>query len=210
MRHEDHDDREPTSGSERAGERRDGERPAESGRADGLEPAIDPDGQERLAEEHPDAPHEATRFDAGTGQGTVTGPPHDIAHLDRPILDGSTMSDEAEASVPNPHRGQVDPALAHRQPALTSTSTTRWLVAAIVAAVLVSAALFALYPWNPLWCSIGIGFALVALLAMLAVRATRLSRPARLRVEAALLGSIWVVPLAIFITVLATSADEIW
>ncbi|WP_449281279.1 hypothetical protein [Leucobacter sp.] len=200
MRHEDHDDREPMSGSERA----------EGDRGDGLEPAVDPDGRERLAEERPDAPHPATRFDAGTGQGTVTGPPHDIDHLDRPILDGSTMSDEAEASVPNPHRGQVDPALAHRQPALTNTSTTRWLVAAIVAAVVVSAALFALYPWNPLWCSIGIGFALVALLAMLAVRATKLSRPVRLRVEAVLLGAIWLVPLAIFIAVLATSADEIW
>lgn len=209
MRHEDHDARRRPGGAEQHGVSDDAERAAADA-GEELEPTVDPDGQERLAEEHPDAPHPATRFDAGTGQGTVGGPPHDIDELERPILDGSTMSAEAEASVPNPHRGKIDPALEHRQPALTSTSTTRWLVAAIIAAVLMSAALFALYPWNPLWCSIGIGFALVALLAMLAVRATGLSRPARLRVEAALLGAIWVVPLAIFITVLATSADEIW
>ncbi len=175
-----------------------------------IEPAVDPDSKDRMAEELPEPPHPATRLDAGTGQGTVSGPPRDSEFQERPILDGSTQGAMTEASVPNPHRGQTDPALEWRQPAVNSASTNRWLFSGIIAFVVVAVVLFVLYPWDPVWCSIGIGFALVALLVMIGVRATRLRLKVRLRVEAALLALIWLVPLAIIFTVLGTSADEIW
>lgn len=63
-----------------------------------------------------DKPHPATRYDAGSGQGTVSGPPYGEATQDRPVLDGSTMSPEAERAVDNPWRGIYDPEL-RRHPA---------------------------------------------------------------------------------------------
>ena len=57
-----------------------------------------------------ETPHEATRFDAGNGQGTVSGPP-DGETQDRPILDGSTQGAAAEREVDNPRRGMEDPGL---------------------------------------------------------------------------------------------------
>lgn len=57
-----------------------------------------------------DEPHEATEDDAGSGQGTVSGPPEGETQ-DRPILDGSTMSDEEEEKVEDPRKGMTDPAL---------------------------------------------------------------------------------------------------
>lgn len=178
--------------------------------ADRIEPEVDPDSQERIAEEHPDPPHAASRFDAGTGQGTVTGPPYDSDFQERPILDGSTQSPAAEASIPNPYRGETDPAAVHRQPALNSTSTNRWLIASVIAAAVVVAVLLLLLQWSPLWCGIGIVVALVSLILMLVVRASPLPLKPRLRVEAALMAVLWLVPLAIIITVLITAADQIW
>lgn len=175
-----------------------------------IEPAVDPDSQERLAEEIPEPPHTASRFDAGTGQGTVTGPDYGEALQERPILDGSTQNDFTESTVPNPHRGQVDPAAVHHQPALNSTSTNRWLIASTIAAVIVSGVLLLLLRFDPLWCGIGIIVALVGLLLVLGVRMSRIGRRARLRIEAVLLAIIWLVPLAIIVSVLVASADEIW
>ncbi len=60
--------------------------------------------------EHHDQPHEADRFDAGTGQGTVSEHP-DTPTQDRPVLDGSTESAESEASTPNARKGLEDPGL---------------------------------------------------------------------------------------------------
>ncbi|MBK0419165.1 hypothetical protein JD276_08980 [Leucobacter sp. CSA1] len=68
-------------------------------------------------EEHPadgyltdiGVPHEATRFQASNGAGTVSGPPPGETQ-DRPILDGST-EDEAERHVENPRRGMENPEL---------------------------------------------------------------------------------------------------
>lgn len=59
---------------------------------------------------HPDEPHEATRYDSGTGQGTVSGPPKGETQ-DRPILDGATQSQAEERAVENPRRGMEDPGL---------------------------------------------------------------------------------------------------
>ncbi|MBL5973105.1 MAG: hypothetical protein D3X82_04820 [Candidatus Leucobacter sulfamidivorax] len=66
--------------------------------------------------EHPHGVHEATRYDAGDGQGTVSGPPYGTATQDRPVLDGSTLSPEEERGVVNPWRGIYDPEL-RRHPA---------------------------------------------------------------------------------------------
>ena len=175
-----------------------------------LEPEIDPDAAEREPEERPDPPHEASRFDAGTGQGTVEGPPYDAELQERPILDGSTQSPEAEASVPNPYRGQSDPALIQLQPALNTTSTRRWFFASVVAFLLLSVALILLMKWDPVWCTVGVGVGVLALIGMAVVRASKIRRPARLRLDALLMAVLWLVPLAIILTVLLTHADEIW
>lgn len=57
-----------------------------------------------------DAPHPASRFDAGTGQGTYirrpTGP-----LLEHPVLDGATESPAAQHATENPFRGHRDPAM---------------------------------------------------------------------------------------------------
>ena len=55
-------------------------------------------------------PHEATEFDAGNGQGTVSGPPKGDVQQ-RPVMDGSTQSAAEEHSVDNPRRGMEDPGL---------------------------------------------------------------------------------------------------
>jgi len=175
-----------------------------------IEPEVNPDSLKRQHERLPDASHAATHFDAGTGQGTVTGPPHDGPLQERPILDGSTQDKVAEASVPNPNRGESDPAQMKNQPALNSTNTNRWLFAAVTAATIMTITLLLLMPWNPVWCGIGITVALVGVLAMLAIRASRIGVRARLRIDAMLMAIVWLVPLAIFIAVLLTSADAIW
>lgn len=59
---------------------------------------------------HGEKPHPASRTDAGNGQGTVSGPPHGETQ-DRPVLDGSTQSREAEREVDNPWRGVYNPEL---------------------------------------------------------------------------------------------------
>lgn len=187
------------------------DRAADDGREPGgIEPTVNPDSPKREREQMPEPPHPATRFDAGTGQGTVTGPPHDSPLQERPILDGSTQNYFAEATVPNPNRGESDPAQMKEQPALNSTNTNRWLFAAVIAAAIMTIVLLLLMPWNPVWCGIGITVALVGVLAMLAVRASRIGRTARLRLDAVLLAVVWLVPLAIFIFVLLTSAASIW
>lgn len=183
------------------------------GRSDGaqeVEPVIDPDSAEREHEEIRERPHGPSRFDAGTGQGTVSGPPKHTDLQERPILDGSTQSDAVEASVPNPYRGQADPAQMKRQPALNSTSTDRWLFAGMVAYVLLAIALVALSRWDAFWCGVGLAVGLLGLVAMLIVRATGIRRPLRLRIDAVLLTVIWLVPLAIILTVMISRADQIW
>lgn len=174
------------------------------------EPVIDPDSSRRLADELPEPAHPATEFDAGTGQGTVSGPPRGTELQQRPILDGSTQDDIAEATVPNPYRGQYDPATIGRQPALNSVRTDRWMITGVIATVLVSIVLFLLLPYDPLWCGIGILVAVAGLVGMGVVRLSGLPLTQRLRADAVLLAIIWLVPLAIFIAVLVTSSDEIW
>lgn len=178
-------------------------------RPEDIEPSVDPDSQELLAEELPEPPHPATEFDAGTGQGTVH-PPRTGRLQQRPILDGSTQDSVTESTVPNPHRGQEDPAMMKRQPALNSSSTDRWLVASVIAAAVMCAALLWLLPYNEVWCGIGIIVALVGVIAMLVLRLTRIGLKARLRIDAVLMALVWLVPLAVFIAVLITSSDEIW
>lgn len=56
-------------------------------------------------------PRTASRFDAGTGQGTVSEPHYGDTTLDHPVLDGSTLGPEAERAVDNPWRGITDPEL---------------------------------------------------------------------------------------------------
>lgn len=175
-----------------------------------LEPDVDPDAGERVLEEHPDPPHPASRYDAGTGQGTVTGPPYDVEVQERPILDGSTESAESEASVPNPYRGLSDPARVFRQPAVNSTNTRRWLTASVIAVVVVSTLLLLLARWDPVWCGVGIVVAVLAFAAMILVRASKIERPARLRLEAILMAVLWLVPLAIILTVMIGHRGEIW
>lgn len=187
------------------------DRVAKNGREPGtIEPSVNPDSPKRESQHMPEPPHPATHFDAGTGQGTVTGPPHDSPLQERPILDGSTQHYVTEAAAPNPNRGESDPAQVKHQPALNTTNTNRWLFAAAAAAAIMTVVLLLLMPWNPVWCGIGITVALVGVLAMLAVRASRIGRAARLRIDAALLAIVWLVPLAIFIFVLLTSAASIW
>lgn len=175
-----------------------------------VEPAVDPDSKERLNEEILDPPHEATRFEAPNGQGTSDGPPYDQEFQERPVLDGASQSPEAEASVPNPYRGQADPARMTRQPALNSTSTDRWLIASSVAGTILIVLLLLLIRWNPFWCAVGVVFTLIALVAMLGLRLTGIGRKARLRIDAVLMALIWLVPLTIAISVVAGSAHEIW
>lgn len=187
------------------------DRATQNGREpDTIEPAVNPDSPRREHEQMPEPPHPATHFDAGTGQGTVTGPPHDSPLQERPILDGSTQNYVAEATVPNPNRGENDPAQMKHQPALNATNTNRWLFAAVTAAAIMTIVLLLLMPWSPVWCGIGITVALVGVLAMLTVRASRIGRTGRLRIDAVLLAIVWLVPLAIFIFVLLTSAASIW
>lgn len=133
----------------------------DGGEPDSVEPAVNPDSPEREREQMPEPAHPATHFDAGTGQGTVTGPPRDSPLQERPILDGSTQNYVAEATVPNPNRGESDPAQMKEQPALNSTNTNRWLFAAVIAATIMTIVLLLLMPWNPMWCGIGITVALV-------------------------------------------------
>lgn len=174
------------------------------------EPDIDPDSDELLAQERPDPPHPPTRFDAGNGQGVAVNPPLDSGVQERPILDGSTQSAVAEASVPNPYRGQDDPGTISHQPALNTTGTGRWIVAGSVATALMTLLLLLLAQWNPIWCGVGVAVAVVSLLLMLAVRASKRPLRRRLRIEAILLAVIWLVPLAIFIWTLVAFSDEIW
>lgn len=66
------------------------------------------------AQQDPDAQppvREPSRFDAGDGQGTSSGPPKDVDVQERPILDGSTEPDTVEREVENPRRGMEDPGL---------------------------------------------------------------------------------------------------
>lgn len=177
---------------------------------DGEPRTVDPDSDKRLAEELPQPAHGASRFDAGTGQGTVSGPPHDGLFQERPILDGSTQGPLTEATVPNPSRGQADPAGIIRQPALNSTHSTRWLASSLVAVVILTVVMLLLLQWSPLWCGLGIAFILLATLAMLIVRASSMSRRMRLRLEAVLHWLIWLVPLVIIISVLIGHRDDIW
>lgn len=171
---------------------------------------LDPDDKERQLEERPDPPHPASRFDAGTGQGTVRGPSHAEQFQDRPILDGSTQSPEAEASVPNPYRGQSDPATVGRQPALNSTKTDRWLISSTVAAVVVTVVLLLLARFDPVWSGVGIVAAVVGLVAMLVVRLSGARRTASLRLMAALMVFTWAVPLAVIISIMIGRSDRIW
>lgn len=178
--------------------------------AEQIEPQVDPDSNDRMAEERPEPPHEPSHFDAGNGQGTVTGPPYDEQFQERPILDGSTQNDHAEAAVPNPYRGMSDPAMIKRQPALNKAKSSRWLIASAIAAAVISVVLLALAPWSPLWSGVGVLIAVGGLLLMLVIRASKIKPKVRLRLEALLLGIVWAVPLAIALSILFTSADEIW
>ncbi|MBP1326180.1 hypothetical protein JOF28_001412 [Leucobacter exalbidus] len=55
-------------------------------------------------------PHAASRFDAGTGQGTILKMPTGTK-LEHPVLDGSTEGRVAQSATINPFRGLPDPAL---------------------------------------------------------------------------------------------------
>lgn len=154
-------------------------------------------GTPRHAAVYTDPAHEESEFEAPSGHATSDGPPLDGGELHHPILDGSTQSDLAEASAPNPHRGQTDPALVTHQPALNRTSSIRWIIAGAVALVVVSVVLIALYEWSPLWCTVGIGFAALCFIGMFVIRQISMTQRARLRTDAILLGLLWVVPLAI-------------
>lgn len=156
-----------------------------------------------------DPVHEESTLEASNGLGTSQGPPLDGGELNHPILDGSTQSDLAEATVENPHRGQIDPALITRQPALNRTSSTRWIIAAAVALIVVSGVLIALFEWNPLWSAIGIAFALFCFIAMIVMRQVDMTQRARLRTDAILLGLLWVVPLAIAGVIFASTITQI-
>lgn len=57
-----------------------------------------------------EAPHPASRFDAGTGQGTLFRMPKG-EKLEHPVLDGATESRKAQRATENPFRGHRDPAL---------------------------------------------------------------------------------------------------
>ena len=56
-----------------------------------------------------DQPHEASRYDAGTGQGTLFKVPHGDV-LEHPVLDGATESSASQRATVNPFRGLRDPA----------------------------------------------------------------------------------------------------
>lgn len=73
--------------------------------------AVTPRDAEDLVE-HPvkPTPHVHDRTHAGDGQGTTTSI-DDEETLDRPILDGSSMTEAEEHDVDNPWRGLEDPAL---------------------------------------------------------------------------------------------------
>lgn len=175
-----------------------------------IEPRVNPDSNERLHEELYETPHPASRFDAGTGQGTISETPRHGDKLEHPILDGSTESFRFQATVPNPNRGDEDPAAMKRQPALNTSNTNRWLISSVIAAAVMTIVLLLLMPWNPVLCGIGVTTALVGVLAMLVVRASGIGLKVRLRIDAVLMAIVWLVPLVIFIIVLLTSADQIW
>lgn len=175
-----------------------------------VEPVIDSDSPQRVAEERPEAPHKPTRFDAGTGQGTEHPPRHEGKFQERPILDGSTQNYRSEATVPNPSRGQADPATVTKQPALNSIRTDRWLISGCIATIIVTVVLLALAQWSPVLCISGVLFAVACLIGMILVRVSRMGLKLRLRVDALLLAAIWLASLTVFIIVLTTSADEIW
>lgn len=159
---------------------------------------------------NPDPVRPPSRFDAGSGQGTVTGNPFKgMKYQEHPLLDGSTMSHEAEALVVNPHRGEESPARELKQEALTTASTTRYLMSGIVAAILITVALLFLLQWEPVLSGIGILVVLFGLFAMLIVRGTHRSRPTRLRIEASILTVMWVAPITLGIIALVRSLDEI-
>lgn len=63
-----------------------------------------------------DQPHEATKTEASDGLGTVGNDKSPGETQDRPILDGATMTREAEAATENPFRGKSDPALSGEKP----------------------------------------------------------------------------------------------
>lgn len=167
---------------------------------------LDVDSHERVF----DAPHPASEFDAGDGQGTVSGPPLDGGVLRHPILDGATQSDAAEATVPNPYRGVNDPGTIGKQPALNTATSTRWLLAGVFATVVVAIPLVLLARVDPVWTGIGLAAALIGLLLMLGARWMRMEQQRRLRTMAILLAWIWIVPVAVIVTVLITRSDQIF
>lgn len=61
-------------------------------------------------EHHHPEPHKHDATHAGDGQGTTMSI-DDEPTLDRPILDGASMTDDEEREVDNPWRGHRDPAL---------------------------------------------------------------------------------------------------
>ena len=65
-----------------------------------------------------DMPHEATRTEASDGYGTATNDRSPGPTQDRPIMDGATMSPEAEAVTENPER------VTDEQPAAEEGSTS--------------------------------------------------------------------------------------
>lgn len=186
------------------------ERPEGNGADEPLEPRIDADSKERQYEQILDPPHVASRFEAPNGHGTSDGPPYGQEFQERPVLDGATQSPEAEATVPNPYRGVDDPARIGRQPALNTTNTDRWLIFAIAAAVILVPLQLVLARWSPVWCGVGIVLVLVGLLAMLVIRLTKVSRTARLRADALILWTMWLVPIAIILSVIIGHRDDIW
>lgn len=72
-------------------------------------PSASPEAPPSTAAEH-ESPHEASRYDAGTGQGTISRMPTGET-IDHPVLDGATETDEAQRSTENPFRGRRDPSL---------------------------------------------------------------------------------------------------
>lgn len=170
-------------------------------------PTEDPDRTLHYTE----LPHEASRFDAGTGQGTHTGSTWGEELQEHPILDGATESAIVEEQTTNDYKGGGEPSAVYSQPALTSASSSRWLLAGIVSAILIAIPLVWLLQFNAVISGIGMVVVLILLLAMVFVR-KRVVRPDRrkgLTSEAFLLVLMWIVGIAAAIATIAVEMEQI-
>ncbi|MHA3724082.1 hypothetical protein ACXR2T_09410 [Leucobacter sp. HY1910] len=75
-----------------------------------LEPRSVGDDAAAAARPSKEAPHPASRYDAGTGQGTLFRMPQGDV-IEHPVLDGATEGRAAQRATENPFRGHRDPAM---------------------------------------------------------------------------------------------------